>query len=177
MATPRSLKGNLLSARDRLGESIISIVAQDVAEHGPEVVAALRKQNPAAYARLVSDLVAFRKLKTERAPPKRKPRPLRMKALLEALSARPVDPDNPQLPPKHLECWLAATEKLKPRQPFELSPGELRRAVGSDLARWYERQVREPAADRCAHHDGQNGVQGPPGGRVPDGCRGRSAAR
>jgi hypothetical protein len=38
--TPRSLKRNLLNARDRLGSTIIEIVAADVAEHGPEVVAA-----------------------------------------------------------------------------------------------------------------------------------------
>jgi hypothetical protein len=49
---PRSLKRNFLSARDRLGESVIEIVAQDPAERGPEVVAALREKNPAAYARL-----------------------------------------------------------------------------------------------------------------------------
>ena len=36
--TPRSLKGNLLNARDRLGETIIEIVAADVAAHGPEIV-------------------------------------------------------------------------------------------------------------------------------------------
>ena len=29
-------------------------------EHGPEVIAALREKNPAAYARLVSDLVHFK---------------------------------------------------------------------------------------------------------------------
>ena len=75
MATPRSLKRNLLNARDRLGESIISIVERDVAEHGPEVIEQLRQKNVVAYARLVSDLVAFRKLKAERAPTKRKPRP------------------------------------------------------------------------------------------------------
>jgi hypothetical protein len=96
MSTPRSLKRNLLNARDRLGSSIIEIVERDVAEHGEEVVAALREKNPAAYARLVSDLVHFKKLKAERAPPKRKPRPMRM-----AMDEQPIDVSNPRLPYKH----------------------------------------------------------------------------
>jgi len=41
---PRSLKGNLLNARDRLGKTIIEIVAADVVAHGEEVIAALRQQ-------------------------------------------------------------------------------------------------------------------------------------
>jgi hypothetical protein len=71
---------NLLSARDRLGASIIEIVAADVAEHGPEVIEQLRLKNVAAYARLVSDLVHFKKqLSTERSTQtRRKPRSLRM---------------------------------------------------------------------------------------------------
>ena len=56
---------NLLNARDRLGASIIDIVAADVAKHGPEVIEQLRLWNVAPYARLVSDLVHFRKLATE----------------------------------------------------------------------------------------------------------------
>ena len=106
---PRSLKGNLLNARDRLGKTIIEIVAGDVAAHGEEVIAALRQQNPAAYARLVSDLVHFKKLATERAPkknpgkPQRKARPLRMKELLKELEDRPIDVNNPILPSKHRE--------------------------------------------------------------------------
>ena len=75
MAIPQSLKRKLLPARDRPGSSIVAIVAADVAEHGPEVIAALRAKNPAAYARLISDLVHFKKLAAERAPPKRQPRP------------------------------------------------------------------------------------------------------
>ena len=96
MPTPRSLKGNLLNARDRLGESIISIVERDVAEHGPEVIEQLRRKNVVAYARLVSDLVAFRKLKAERAPPKRKPRPLRMKSLLTEMGTHSAKPSVPR---------------------------------------------------------------------------------
>ncbi len=48
LTASRSLKRNLLNARDRLGETIIAIVVADVATHGPEVIAALRKQNPAS---------------------------------------------------------------------------------------------------------------------------------
>jgi hypothetical protein len=142
MSTPRSLKGNLLSARDWLGESIISIVERDVsiverdvAEHGPEVVAALRQKNPAAYARLVSDLVAFRKLKAERAPPKRKPRPLRMKSLLDEMAKKPakivVPPHTDPMTVRLAEAML----RLEPRSPADLSEDELEALWGEELAR------------------------------------------
>jgi len=75
---------NLLNARDRLGASIIEIVAADDAEHGPEVIEQLRLKNVAAYARLVSDLAHFRKLATERnTQTRRKPRALRMEQAKE----------------------------------------------------------------------------------------------
>jgi hypothetical protein len=147
--TPRTLKGNLLNARDRLGETIIEIVAADVAVHGEEVIAALRKQNPAAYARLISDLVHFKQLATERAPkkepnkPQRKPRQVRMKELLRAMDDQPVDVNDPRLPPKHRERWLQAEEALRPRKSWDLTPEELREAWDADLAEWYERQVRK----------------------------------
>ncbi|HEX2137037.1 MAG TPA: hypothetical protein VHG30_14230 [Microvirga sp.] len=62
-----------------------------MAVHGEEVIAALRQQNPAACARLISDLVHFKKLATERVPqtnpgrPQRRSRPLRMKELLKEM--------------------------------------------------------------------------------------------
>ena len=71
-----------MHARSSTTRGAIHVVAAGVAVHGEEVIAALRKQNPATYARLVSDLVQFKKLATERAPqknpgqPRRKPRPL-----------------------------------------------------------------------------------------------------
>jgi hypothetical protein len=118
-----------------------------VAIHGEEVIAALRQQNPAAYARLISDLVHFKKLATERAPkktpdkPRRKPLPLRMKELLKEMDDRPIDANNPRLPPKHRDRWLALMEELQPRTPEELTPDELREAWGVDLAAWYEKKV------------------------------------
>ena len=63
--TPRSLKSDLLNAPNRLGASVIELVAADVAEHGEGVIAALRQQNPAACARLTSDVVALKRLVTE----------------------------------------------------------------------------------------------------------------
>jgi len=147
-ATPRCLKGNLLNARDRLGETIIEIVTADVAAHGPEVIAALRKQNPAAYARLISDLVHFKKLSAERAPkkspdkPQRKPREILMKDLLKAMAEAPVDANCPILPPQHRERWLKAMEALRPRTPWTLTPEELRAAWDADLAEWFEKSWR-----------------------------------
>jgi hypothetical protein len=139
--TPRSLKRNLLNARDRLGESIIAIVAADVAEHGPEVVAALREKNPAAYARLVSDLVHFKKLKAERAPPKRKPRPLRMKSLLDEMAKKPaglwVPPGTDPMNARLAEAML----RLEPRSPADMSEPELIDAWGEELARYYREKI------------------------------------
>ena len=142
MATPRSLKRNLLNARDRLGESIISIVGRDVAEHGPEVITALRERNPAAYARLISDLVHFKKLKAERAPPRRKPRPMRAKNLAKAMRDGPIDPTSPMLPEKELDQFLDLTRKMRPKTPWSLTPEEVRAALGEPLAAWFEKQGR-----------------------------------
>jgi hypothetical protein len=50
----------LLNARNRAGQTVIEIVAADLAAHGPQVVTILRDRDPVAYARLVSDLVAFK---------------------------------------------------------------------------------------------------------------------
>jgi hypothetical protein len=150
----RSLNMNLLQARDRLGETIIEIVAADVAVHGRAVIEKLREVNVVAYARLVSDLVQFQRLATERAPkknpskPQRKPREIRMRDLVKAMDERPIDVNDPLLPPKHRERWLEAMEALKPKTPWDLTPDELRAAWGDDLAAWFERQLREPGGER-----------------------------
>ncbi|GAU83923.1 hypothetical protein [Bosea sp. BIWAKO-01] len=134
---------NLLSARDRLGASIIELIAADVAEHGPEVVEQLRLKNVAAYARLVSDLVHFRKLATERnTQTRRRPRALRLKDVLRAMDDQPIDVNNPLLPPKHRERWLKGIEALSPRSPYDFSPSELAALWGADLASWFERHAR-----------------------------------
>jgi hypothetical protein len=150
----RSLNMNLLRARDRLGESIIEIVAADVAVHGRAVIEKLREVNVVAYARLVSDLVQFQRLATERAPmknpdkPRRKPREIRVRDLVKAMDDRPIDVNDPVLPPKHRERWLAGMEALKPGTPWDLKPEELRAAWGDDLAAWFERQLRKPGGER-----------------------------
>jgi hypothetical protein len=59
----------LLDARNRAGLTVIDIVAGDLEAHGPQVIATLRERNPAAYARLASDLVAFKALLREHASP------------------------------------------------------------------------------------------------------------
>jgi hypothetical protein len=126
-----------------MGRSIIEIVEADFQEHGPEVISELRNKNPAAYARLISDLVHFKGLlNSERIAPKRKPRPLRMKELLKEMEDRPIDVNSPILPPKHRDRWLAALEALRPRMPWDLTPDELREAWGDDLAAWWEKQLR-----------------------------------
>jgi hypothetical protein len=52
----------LLNARNRAGQTVVSVVADDLATHGSQVVSALRDRDPTAYARLASDLVAFKPL-------------------------------------------------------------------------------------------------------------------
>jgi hypothetical protein len=64
-ASPRSLNGSILNARNRLGQSVIAIVADDFATRGELVVQQLREQNPAGYARLASDVAALKRLVTE----------------------------------------------------------------------------------------------------------------
>jgi hypothetical protein len=142
-SSPRSLKGNLLNARDRLGQTVLEIVARDVAAHGEEVLVALRQQNPVAYARFVSDIVRLKERpKKDPTRQRREPRPLRMKKLLEAMDDQPIDPQNPRLPPKHVERMVKASEKLMPKTPWELSPDELRGIWDADLATWFETSWR-----------------------------------
>jgi hypothetical protein len=59
----------LLNTRNRAGRAVVEVVADDLASHGPPVVAALREHDPAAYARLASDLVAFKALLRAHASP------------------------------------------------------------------------------------------------------------
>jgi hypothetical protein len=140
--TPHSLEGNLLDARSRMGRSIIEIVEADFLKHGPEVIAELRQKNPAAYARLISDLVHFKGvLNSERIAPKRKSREVRMKELLKAMDDQPIDVNNPLLPKKHLDRLYNLEMALKPRRSYDLSSEELREAFGADLAAWYEHWI------------------------------------
>lgn len=138
---------NLLSARDRLGASIIELVAADFAEHGPEVVAQLRQQNVVAYARLVSDLVHFKKLAAERnTQTRRKPRALRMRDLVKEIDEKPLAISDPILPPHLRERWLRGLEALAPGSPYDLAPAELAEAWGADLGAWFEEHFRPTGA-------------------------------
>ncbi|MBO1904028.1 hypothetical protein KHP60_04670 [Microvirga sp. 3-52] len=59
----------LLNARNRAGRTVIEIVADDLAAHGPQVIPTLRDRDPVAYTRLLSDLVAFKPLLRSQASP------------------------------------------------------------------------------------------------------------
>jgi hypothetical protein len=59
------------------------------------------------------------------------------------MDERPLDPDDPVLPPKHRERWLKRLEALQPRMPQELTEAELRAAWGADLAEWFKCQTRK----------------------------------
>jgi hypothetical protein len=65
----------LLNARNRAGQTVVAIVADDLATHDPQVIVMLRERDPVAYARLVSDLVAFKPLLRLHASPD-KPTPV-----------------------------------------------------------------------------------------------------
>jgi hypothetical protein len=48
---------------------VVEILADDLVAHGPQVIPVLRERDPAAYARLVSDLVALKPLLRSLASP------------------------------------------------------------------------------------------------------------
>jgi hypothetical protein len=117
--------------------------------NGPQVVEQLRRKYVVAYARLVSDLVAFRKLKAERAPPKRKPRPLRMKSLLDELGKKRAKVDIPPGTDPMIARLIEATRQLEPRSPADLSEEELTVLWGEELAWFYINKIlvrRRPMA-------------------------------
>jgi hypothetical protein len=68
-ATAAVPSGRLLDARSRAGRMVVEVVADDLVSHGPPVVAALREHDPAAYAHLAADLVAFKALLQVHASP------------------------------------------------------------------------------------------------------------
>jgi hypothetical protein len=59
----------LLNARNRAGQTVVAIVSEDLAAHGPQVVTILRERDLVAYARLVSDIAAFKPLLRSHASP------------------------------------------------------------------------------------------------------------
>ena len=72
-ATAAVPSGRLLDTRSRAGRTVVEAIADDLATHGPPVVAALRERDAAAYARLASDLVAFKELLRVHASPGKSP--------------------------------------------------------------------------------------------------------
>jgi len=111
----------LLNARDRLGETIIEIVASDVAVHGEEVVTVLRDQNPAAYARLISGFVHFKKLVTERAS--------------SSVTCRAIDSEMPQIRIREWECAdTVRAEKKASIRPTSVSDNPMFAKIKS----WFE---------------------------------------
>jgi hypothetical protein len=85
--------------RTRMAHKVMAALEQDLDAHGAETVARLRTEKPQAWARLLSEVCQFRLLpKTPKPAPRREPRPLRMKSLLQALTEQPVDPASALLP-------------------------------------------------------------------------------
>jgi hypothetical protein len=138
------------SPRERLAAQLLDAVAADFATHGRQALAALRERNPVAYARFVGACVQFRLLTPERAPrknpgaPRRKPRPLRMKSLLQAMDDGPLDVNSPILPARWRDRWIAEEMALKEQglTAFDLTPEELRARWPKRLAAWFETQLR-----------------------------------
>jgi hypothetical protein len=138
------------SPRECLAVELLDAVAADFAQHGREALAALRERNPVAYTRFVGTCVQFRLLTAERAPrknpgePRRKPRPLRMKSLLQAMDDGPLDVNSPRLPARWRERWTAEEMALKEQglTAFDLTPEQLRARWPKRLAAWFEKQLR-----------------------------------
>jgi hypothetical protein len=151
---PKRDSERLLRSRDRLAERLIAALSRDVAAHGPEILEALRRTSPQGYARLLSALVHVR----DRSAPKRKSRPLRIKALLKAMAAEPLDPNNPMLPPKHRERWLAAERAASasttllglPAEDWAAGIGGLRGRIVAKLVAFVTRGREWREVDACA---------------------------
>jgi hypothetical protein len=138
------------TTRERLAEQLLEVVATDFTQHGPQAVARLRETNPSAYARFVGECVQFRMLSPERAPrknpgkPRREPRQVRVNNLLKAAYDGPIDVNNPRLPERWVNRWVAEEMALKEQglSAFDLTPEELRVRWPKRLADWFEKQVR-----------------------------------
>jgi hypothetical protein len=128
---PRSLKGNLLNARVRLGESIIAIVAANVVAHGEEVDCGAPQTEP---CRLRTADQRPRPLQGacagarcgEEGQAAAQARSIRMKELIDEIDGRPIDVNAPLLPPK-----LALMEELRPRFAGGPDAGGAARGLGT----------------------------------------------
>jgi hypothetical protein len=96
----------------------------------------------------LSDLVHFKKLKTERAQPKRKPRPIRMKSLLDEMARKPGKASIPPQTDLMTARLAEAMRRLEPRCAANLTEEELVSLWGEELTRFYLDRIRvRPAAE------------------------------
>jgi len=66
-----------------------------------------------------------------------------MRDLVKAMDERPIDLNDPLLPPKHRERWLKGMEALQPRTPWDLTYDQLKEVWGEDLGAWFEKHLRK----------------------------------
>ena len=108
--------------------------------HGQDAIATLRTEKPQAWARLVGEVCQFRLLpKTPKPAPRREPRPVRMKSLIQALSEQPVDPTSALLPMTQAQALpdaLAAVPRGTWPQPVEVWRQAFGEAWDDALAHW-----------------------------------------
>ena len=146
------------TTHERLAERLLEAVAVDFTIYGAETIARLREGHPSAYVRLVSEVVQFEMLTPERAPRKnpgkrrREPRQVRVNNLLRAAYDGPIDVNNPILPGRWLNRWLAEEEALKDEglTAFDLTAEELRARWPKRLAEWFEKQLRSKVHARSS---------------------------
>ena len=156
-----------------MARRLLAAVLADVEAHGAEAIARLRVTNPKAWCRLVSECAAFRLLDSPPAPqPRRQPRPVRMKALLQALSEQPVDPASGILPMRQavvLPDALAAVPRGTWPQPVAVWRQAFGQAWDDALSHWLASHL--PGSIACRGHDPgeRNGPQPEAGSGAPAG--------
>lgn len=111
----------LLNARNRAGQTVTAIMASDLAAHGPQVVTVLRERDLVSYARLVSDIVAFKPLFRSHASPDKPTPATREPTTRERLAEQLLD----AIAADFAQYGLQAVAKLR-----ETNPSAYARFVG-----------------------------------------------
>jgi hypothetical protein len=123
-----------------VAHTLLTALEQDFALHGQDAITTLRTEKPQAWARLVAEVCQFRLVpETPKPAPRREPRPVRMKSVLQALNEQPVDPTSALLPMTQAQALpdaIAAMARGTWPQPIEVWRQAFGHAWDDALAHW-----------------------------------------